>query len=272
MDSKGFLNQKAIVKMPWWHVIKKYDVFVSHARYTPKVLNKIMGKDYKLISIIRDPAERLNSQYYFGNLANKRNLTLNKLVKRNKMDMRLVCGNAFVTAFGIDCNKRDYYNVSLVQSKIAEINKKFDLILIQEFMEESLILLKRLLSMKWEDVVQISIKKTTHKEKIQKKVRKMLMKRLWPDYLFYDFFKAKFQREVAKHANLIAREKETLLWFQNKAEKECGLELTPHEQASTHVTSLTSNPTDFCVKALGRYDFREYMENYAKQVVESQES
>jgi len=255
----GYISRTSIKQMPWWKNIKKYDVFVNHACYTPHILEEIMGRDYKLISIIRDPVERLNSRYSFINLARTYNCSLSKLIKYKKLNVNLLCMHSPLYSFGIDCNKKDYYNTSLIQSKINEINDKFDLILIQEFMQESLLLLRNMLALTWQDLVQISINKTKEKERLSKKVYKMLQELLWPEYLLYNFFKKKFQNEMVKHENLLMQEKDILRRLQAKATEECEVTLRPSKWLSTYITKLKNNQSDFCIKALGRYNFQDYM-------------
>jgi len=264
LGPEGFIDWSLIEEMPWWKRIKKYDVYVDHARYSPDTLRQIMGKNFKLISIVRDPADRLNSRYSFANFAAERNHSLNRLIEMKKVDVDLLCMHSPVHSFGVECNEREYYNKKLIIKKIKEIDDKFDVVFIQEFMEESVILLKNLLNMSWEDVVQITLNKTDKKERVKRKNREALKRLLWPEYMFYDFFYAKFKTEMRRHAKLLREDRRKLRKRQSKVDEECRLKFTPFLRYSARLTHLEKNQPDFCVKALGDYDVISYMKNQTK--------
>ena len=94
-------------------------------------------------------------------------------------------------------NPEDYGNKIKLQNLISEIDQTFDLIMIVEDFNESMVLLKNGLSWNYEDL--LSIKLNVHNEKtksvISEGAKDSLRKWLKSSYIFYEYFK------VSKHSD-----------------------------------------------------------------------
>ena len=88
-------------------------------------------------------------------------------------------------------NPEDYGNKKKMQNLISEIDQTFDLIMILEDFNESMVLLKNGLSWNYEDL--LSIKLNVHNEKtksvISEGAKDSLRKWLKSSYIFYEYFK-----------------------------------------------------------------------------------
>ena len=88
-------------------------------------------------------------------------------------------------------NPEDYGNKKKMQNLISEIDQTFDLIMILEDFNESMVLLKNGLSWNYEDL--LSVKLNVHNERTKTLISEMakntLRKWLMESYLFYDYFK-----------------------------------------------------------------------------------
>ena len=88
-------------------------------------------------------------------------------------------------------NPEDYGNKTILQNLISKIDQTFDLIMIVEDFNESMVLLKNGLSWNYEDL--LSIKLNVHNEKtksvISENAKDSLRKWLQSSYIFYDYFK-----------------------------------------------------------------------------------
>ena len=88
-------------------------------------------------------------------------------------------------------NQRDFENKTILQNLITKIDKTFDLIMIVEDFNESMVLLKNGLSWNYEDL--LSIKLNVHNEKtksvISEGAKDSLRKWLKSSYIFYEYFK-----------------------------------------------------------------------------------
>ena len=97
--------------------------------------------------------------------------------------------NSILFDFGI--NPKDNGNKTILQNLIGKIDQTFDLIMIVEDFNESMVLLKDGLSWNYEDL--LSIKLNVHNEMtksvISEKAKNSLRKWLKASYIFYDYFK-----------------------------------------------------------------------------------
>ena len=97
--------------------------------------------------------------------------------------------NSILFDFGM--NQRDFENKTILQNLITKIDKTFDLIMIVEDFNESMVLLKNGLSWNYEDL--LSIKLNVHNEKtksvISEGAKDSLRKWLKSSYIFYEYFK-----------------------------------------------------------------------------------
>ena len=97
--------------------------------------------------------------------------------------------NSILFDFGM--NPEDYGNKKKMQNLISEIDQTFDLIMILEDFNESMVLLKNGLSWNYEDL--LSVKLNVHNERTKTLISEMakntLRKWLKESYIFYDYFK-----------------------------------------------------------------------------------
>ena len=97
--------------------------------------------------------------------------------------------NSILFDFGM--NPEDYGNKKKLENLISEIDQTFDLIMILEDFNESMVLLKNGLSWNYEDL--LSIKLNVHNEKtksvISEGAKDSLRKWLKSSYIFYEYFK-----------------------------------------------------------------------------------
>ena len=108
----------------------------------------------------------------------------------NKLNKNLaLLHNSILFDFGM--NPEDYGNKTILQNLISEIDQTFDLIMIVEDFNESMVLLKNGLYWNYEDL--LSIKLNVHNEKtksvISEGAKDSLRKWLKSSYIFYEYFK-----------------------------------------------------------------------------------
>ena len=99
--------------------------------------------------------------------------------------------NSLLYDFGM--NPKDYGNDMILKNLISEIDQTFDLIMIVENFNESMVLLQKGLSWNYEDL--LSVKLNVHNDKtksvISEKAKNSL--RIWlnDSYTFYNYFKVR---------------------------------------------------------------------------------
>ena len=90
---------------------------------------------------------------------------------------------------------------SAVAKKIAQIEADFDLIMVTEQFDESLVLLRELLCWDWGDMTYFKLNswQDTQRSKLSSEGRANLKTWLWGDYMLYQHFKKLFDKAVRKY-------------------------------------------------------------------------
>ena len=113
---------------------------------------------------------------------------LGRIQFENRLNENLLY-NSILFDFGM--NPEDYGNKTILQNLISKIDQTFDLIMIVEDFNESMVLLKNGLSWNYEDL--LSVKLNVHNEMtksiISERAKNSLRKWLKESYIFYDYFK-----------------------------------------------------------------------------------
>ena len=130
--------------------------------------------------------------------------------------------------FGLPVEEND--NVNAVKSKIKEVEETFDLVLMVEHFDESIVLLKHLLCWEYSDLtsLRLNIRNEKLKSSISDKAQKMLSDWLSSDYMFYNHFKEQFGKKIkAFGAEKMAEEVAKFRTINKAAEKKCPVRHVP---------------------------------------------
>lgn len=105
--------------------------------------------------------------------------------------------NLVSNAFGIKSD-RDGFETNEMYAHLTSLNKDFDLVMITERFDESLVLLKHLLCWTTEDVayVKANIRKDARKTNLSESEKEQLRRMNRLDVLLYNFFKGVFEEKV----------------------------------------------------------------------------
>ena len=125
-----------------------------------------------------------------------------------------------------------------IQKKIAAADDLFDLVLIAEKMDESLILMKELLCWKYEDVVFFpkNARKSSVKPKLSADAVEKLRLLNRGDQLLYDHFVARHNKEVARYGvEKMAQQVTILNSVKDKLFKDCKVKEKTFSQSSVSI-------------------------------------
>ncbi len=135
------LNSSLVLDGPWRDL--GFDIFAFHCRWNYTEVNKMVpGAQY--ITILRDPLWTFESNYVYMGAQNARKADLNQFAERfaakgEKRNKRAYVGqNNLLWDLGV--NVEDLDNMDVVDAKIKEIDEKFELVMMMERFEESLVL------------------------------------------------------------------------------------------------------------------------------------
>ncbi len=104
--------------------------------------------------------------------------------------------NQMMWDFGLDPVNFD--NQTAVNAKIREIDATFDLVMLTERFNESIVLLKKLLCWDYDDLASLKLNahEESSKSSLSTKAQNALKRWLWADYQLYHHFRYKFNRLV----------------------------------------------------------------------------
>lgn len=195
-------------------------------------MHEVIGQAYKYATIIRDPIERVISQYYYVkrqpkhhlyNYAFKENnFSLAEYVEQglstelNNGQVRILIGAGgfhknFHTKYDIPFGKCEPW---MLEEAKLNIEKHFVLCGLQEYFDESLVLMKKELRWNW-DIGYVS-QNITHRRKkgseLDSKTLKIIRDTNALDIELYDWVKANFLLRVKKEGAYIEKELKRLKW------------------------------------------------------------
>ena len=139
--------------------------------------------------------------------------------------------NQMLWDFGL--NPFFFDNMTAVDEKLNEIDSTFDLVLLTERFDESMILLKDSLCWDYKDITSIKLNAhdTSTKSKVSKKAREALKSWLKGDYVIYDHFRKKFQEHVENFGlDKMEHELEILRHANSEMAKQCEIKQVSNEE------------------------------------------
>jgi len=191
-----------VQNVPWNAMTEEqgYNIFAMHTKWNQKEVEKVLGDGSKYVTILRDPIDAFESLYNYVHFEKTFKMDLEQFVTEfvgARRPIQRVNGylgrNQQLWDLGLD--KKDINNHEAVKQKIKQIDEDFDLVMIAEDFDSSLVLLSDVLC--WPLVNMTSLKLNARKpsaiEKLSEKSRSILKDWLWADYKLYNFFKKELE-------------------------------------------------------------------------------
>lgn len=179
----------------------KVDIFAVHTRLSQDHL-KVLHNDSIWVTVVRDPVSLYESLYNFFHLNNLYKIKLEDLVKLPMEELLLLprYGHKFgKNQMIFDLGYDDNMTVVNLFRAIKEVDKRFNLVMIAEKLDESLILLRHLLCWSLHDVVFFT--KNARREEVKKGLplatKKTILEMNSADSLLYDHFLNKHNAAVS---------------------------------------------------------------------------
>ncbi|NXS58088.1 G3ST2 sulfotransferase, partial [Brachypteracias leptosomus] len=200
---------------------QNYNIMCNHLRFNPREVQKVMPVDTFYFSILRNPIPLLESSYVYYKSsvpAFKLSKDVNEYLasplryyrpgdSRENMYGR----NIMWFDFGYDNNARD--NERYVQTVLKEIEQNFHLILIADYFDESMVLLKHALCWDLDDVIYFKLNSRSQDtvQTLTAESRERIKKWCSLDWKLYLHFNQSFWRRIEEAIGLRELEKEVTL-------------------------------------------------------------
>ncbi|XP_077984480.1 galactosylceramide sulfotransferase-like [Glandiceps talaboti] len=188
-----------------------YHMLTNHARYNRAEMN-IAVPNAVYITILREPSRQLESAFGYYKMAHKLKLTRNSnpfeafmehpdkfLSEKRDFHLWTQMRNGQIFDLGLDHRFQD--NDTMVDHKILQIEQEFELVLINEYFNESLLILKRLLCWNTNDVLYISnsIRGRQLRYKMNDEIKKKARNWNKADVKLYDHFNRTLWKKISEY-------------------------------------------------------------------------
>ncbi|XP_077995014.1 galactose-3-O-sulfotransferase 3-like [Glandiceps talaboti] len=177
-----------------------YNIMASHLYYNRPAMEEIV-QNGKYITIIRSPFARFKSGFYFKRrdtlLPNSSNL-FEEHVKR-RYDRFLRKGESlkiYLPRFRL----LESEDETLLASELQRLDKELDLVMLTEYYDESLVLLRKLMCWQFEDIVYFPMKvHGVYQPPITTDIANMVQEFSADDVKFYEYFNDTFWDKVKNY-------------------------------------------------------------------------
>lgn len=177
------------------------DMFVFHSVWNYVEVKRLIP-EAKFVTILRDPVDSFESNYVYMGLERVFKMDINEFAQKQAAEgvprrPRAIIGkNQLLWDLGLPTSHME--NQTLVKQKVARLDTEFDLVMMVDRFDESLILLRDLMCWTTDDIAYLKQNErvASSKSNMTDETRHILKQWLWADYLLYDHFAAKFENEL----------------------------------------------------------------------------
>jgi len=189
---------------------KHYDILCNHVFYTKKAFSHFMPNDTAFIAIIREPFELYKSilnyfrpRYIFNKIDGE--FPASQFLrdpKKYEPPGRLSgswTNSRMAIEFGFPESVFREYNQTAVDAYLAKLDKEFRVVILAEYFEDSVVLLRRLLHWQTQDI--LFLKQNVARNKDETKLSKAFDRDFYKqyakvDYALYTFFYRRLREQI----------------------------------------------------------------------------
>lgn len=220
---------------------KNYDMVAVHVRYNRTAMNSFMKPNSKYISIIREPSAQFESAFThfafkdsFGprRVPGGRDIEewmkrpkfyrdqLKKLKWEGKLGLRWYYARNN-QIFDLGLNNEFHDNENAVRQYMNKLTRELDLVLIMEYFDESLLILKKEMCWTYDDIVYVSKNQRIHRSNLTGSLQKKI--RTWnhADYLLYQHFNRTLWQKIKDYGPTFQADLDTFRQRKDEVFEEC---------------------------------------------------
>ncbi|XP_072048840.1 galactosylceramide sulfotransferase-like [Amphiura filiformis] len=239
---------------------RNYDIFTGHMEYNRPAIDQFMKKDARYITILREPAEQFESAYSFfvknGNSSNpeETNINIRSLIQEAELFSKFYSRSYTISGWLdngqiVDLGLKSEYvrDRTRVTQMIKKLEREFDLVLIAEYFDQSLLLLMKLMCWDLDDILYLNQNVRGKRSLLTPQTRMRIRNWNVADAMLYDHFKAILFRKIKEYGPTFHID---LLKFRLKLrrlnEKCVDRDIIKKEEKNTMVHLVKQNSSDYC--------------------------
>ncbi|XP_002738984.2 galactose-3-O-sulfotransferase 2-like [Saccoglossus kowalevskii] len=151
-------KKEMVIQVPW----NEYNIFTHHSRFEYESIKAMMPNDTVFVAALREPVTMFESVFTYYNLGTQFGLngsdSLDRFISNPHTYHKTTNARAWnPMLFDLGISSMLMKNTTFIESQIDWLTNVFDLVLISEYMDESLILLKDLMCWDIDDIVALSM-------------------------------------------------------------------------------------------------------------------
>ncbi|ROT83531.1 hypothetical protein C7M84_023299 [Penaeus vannamei] len=249
----------------------RYNMAVCHTQFNSAGVRQVMKESAKYVAVIREPASRFESEWYYSNYQKVFRTNLTNFIRAPRYSRRQrTFLNKIAGYFGVK-DPRDRITESEMYVRAKALHRSFDLVMITERFDESLVLLKHLLCWGTEDVayVRAKVRRPEHRAQLTEAEKDKLRQLNRQDVFLYKFFRRIFEEKVkAFGEERMRREVEEIGRANARFIEDCGAELVGSFR--TVKTWKVKNDSSICrMITLNGVDIEKQLRNRQRKWVSS---
>ncbi|OWF50348.1 Galactose-3-O-sulfotransferase 3 [Mizuhopecten yessoensis] len=189
---------------------KRYDIFCAHARYNREEFNRVLPNDATYIGIVREPFSQFRSLIrYFRpksvlDIPGKNPVL--EYLSHNEKYMKFggpidITYNKMAYEFGFPEELFWNNDQNRIQSYLRKLSKEMDIVLVVEYLDESIVLMRRLLNWDLRHALYGKLhvnKRNDSRLQFGSKVEKLYKSWAHLDYALYGFFLRKLKKNLKR--------------------------------------------------------------------------
>jgi hypothetical protein len=240
---------------------KNYDILCFHVLYNRSAFENIMPNDTKYIGVVREPFLQFDSTIRYFDLgkdvgaARYIRLFLENptfYLKTKDSAYASFVNNRMSLEYGFPSSLFHSFDMQLARQYLEKLDKEFDVVVVNEYMDESVILLRRVLNWELKDILFVNLQVSPNHLDLNKiGLREIRLYRHYAklDYELYNFFLKRLWQQINSYGKDILEEISYFKLLRKHLQNFCDSKKSKLLKVEESLWSLSFNVTkDDCVE------------------------